>query len=537
MEANMIRELSALQLGRAIKKKELSCREAVEAYLDAIDKKDVKINAYVTVMRESALAEADRIQKLIDAGELEDSPLAGVPIAIKDNMNVKGERTTAASAILENFNPPFDSTAVANLKAAGMIVLGKVNMDEFAMGGSTETSYYGVTGNPWDNTCVPGGSSGGSAAAVAAGTAPCALGSDTGGSIRQPAAFTALTGFKPTYGSVSRYGLLAYASSLDQIGPMAHDAADAAAILQIIAKSDLKDSTSVIGDAENISKHKPVNLKDGSFDFTTCIADPDAPEDMLKGLSIGIPSNYFGDGLDEEINESVLTAARLLRDYGASVKRFEMPNVEYAVPAYYIIACAEASSNLSRYDGIKYGHRTRNASDITETYYKSRSEGFGEEVKRRIMLGSFVLSSGYFDAYYKKALQVRGLIKKNFDDAFSKFDMILSPVSPTTAYKIGDRISDPLAMYMADIYTVSVNLAGLPAISLPCGFDSKGLPIGMQLIGDSFMEGKLVKAATAYQALTDYHKQRPNIFAEGGENKYRDMNEILKENSSKGGDR
>ena len=535
MDSMKIREMSAIELGRAIKNKKVSCVQAAEAYLDAVEAKDRKINAYITVMRESAKEQAEAVQKLIDEGKMTDSLLAGVPIAIKDNMNVKGTRTTAASAILETFNPPFDSTAVANLKAAGMVVIGKVNMDEFAMGGSTETSYYGVTGNPWDNTRVPGGSSGGSAASVAAGLAPCALGSDTGGSIRQPAAFTGLTGFKPTYGSVSRYGLLAYASSLDQIGPLAHDAADAAAVLQIIAAEDKRDSTSVIGDTMDILKHKPVNLENGKFNFLNCIADKNAPDDMLKGLSIGIPSNYFGDGLDSGVNESVLAAARLLRDHGASVKRFEMPIVDYAVPAYYIIACAEASSNLSRYDGIKYGYRTQNASNIVETYYKSRSVGFGEEVKRRIMLGSFVLSSGYFDAYYKKALQVRGLIKKSFDEAFEKFDMILSPVSPTTAYEIGEQISDPLAMYMADIYTVSVNLAGLPAIALPCGFDSKGLPIGMQLIGDSFMEGKLVKAATAYQALTDYHKQRPDIFADGGEQNYKDMADIASHNKTKGG--
>lgn len=522
-----IRELTALELGSRIKAGEIKVREAVEAYLDAIDKKDAKINAYITVIREQALERADQVQKEIDAGGYKDSLLAGVPVAIKDNMNTKGVRTSAASRILDNFVPPYDATVVETLEAAGAVIIGKVNMDEFAMGGSTETSYYGATGNPWDNTKVPGGSSGGSAAAVAAGMAPYALGSDTGGSIRQPAAFTGLTGIKPTYGSVSRYGLLAYASSLDQIGPVAHDVADAAAILSLIAGKDSKDSTSVIGDAETKAPYDSEEwLREGRFDLMSCLADPANVDLSLKGLTIGIPSNYFSEGLDQETNDAVLAAARLLKDHGASVKRFNMPIIDYAVPAYYIIACAEASSNLSRYDGIKYGHRTTEADNITDTYYKSRSEGFGEEVRRRIMLGSFVLSSGYFDAYYKKALQVRALIKKAFDEAFESYDMILSPVSPTTAYDIGGQISDPIAMYMADIYTVSINLAGVPSISLPCGFDSKGMPIGMQLIGDSFSEGKLVKAASAFQALTDYHKQRPAIFADGGEAAYKDMIEI-----------
>ena len=512
-----IRDLSALELGSAIKKKEIGCREAAEAYLTAIAEKDGKIKSYITVLDEegaakeaaacgadeaaagkamkSALAQADEIQKRIDEGELSDSPLAGVPAAVKDNMCIRGVRTTAASAILDTFRPPYDACVVERLKQAGGVFLGKVNMDEFAMGGSTETSHYGITANPWDTSRVPGGSSGGSAAAVAAGMAPYSLGSDTGGSIRQPAAFTGLTGMKPTYGSVSRYGLLAYASSLDQIGPLAHDVKDTAAVLEMISGRDRRDSTSIIKEA---------------FDFSGCF------DGNVKGMKIGIPSNYYGEGLDSEIKDAVLAAAKLLEGQGAVVEEFDMPIIDYAVPAYYIIACAEASSNLSRYDGIKYGHRTKNAENLIETYYKSRSEGFGTEVKRRIMLGSFVLSSGYFDAYYKKALKVRGLIKKAFDEAYEKYDMILSPVSPTAAYEIGGQISDPIAMYMADIYTVSINLAGLPAISVPCGFTSGGLPIGMQFIGNSFEEKKLIRMADTYQQLTDYHTKRPEIFGKGG---------------------
>ena len=423
-----IRDLSALELGRVIKKKEIGCREAAEAYLAAISEKDGTVKSYITVLDErgaaqeaaaspaenaekvmkSALSQADEIQARIDRGELENCPLAGVPAAVKDNMCIRGIRTTAASGILENFRPPYDAGVIEKLKAAGGVVLGKVNMDEFAMGGSTETSHYGITANPWDTSRVPGGSSGGSAASVAAGLAAYSLGSDTGGSIRQPAAFTGLTGMKPTYGSVSRYGLLAYASSLDQIGPVTHDVRDTAAVLEMISGADRRDSTSVVKEA---------------FDFSDCF-DGD-----IRGMKIGIPSDYYGEGLDPEIRDAIMTAAKQLEAQGAEVEEFAMPVIDYAVPAYYIIACAEASSNLSRYDGIKYGLRTKNAENLVETYYKSRSEGFGTEVKRRIMLGSFVLSSGYFDAYYKKALKVRGLIKRAFDEAFEKYDMILSPVS------------------------------------------------------------------------------------------------------------
>lgn len=522
-----IRDLSAIELGRKIRAGEIRCRQAVEAYLDAIEEKNGEINAYITVNREEALARADEVQAQIDRGELADQPLAGVPIGIKDNICTRGVLTSAASRILSNFRPPYDATVIEKLKESGAIILGKVNMDEFAMGGSCETSWYGVTRNPWDTDRVPGGSSGGSAAAVAAGMAPWTLGSDTGGSIRQPAAFTGLTGIKPTYGSVSRFGLLAFASSLDQIGPMAHDVWDAAALLELISGKDPKDSTSVIDDfRERAVQEDPaacpaIDAERGyAWNFRDSMVYPediaaDGTCEKIKGMRIGIPENYFNQGLDPEIRKAVLDAAARLESCGAVVGKLEMPIVDYAVPAYYIIACAEASSNLSRYDGVKYGHRSEAASDLMESYYKSRSEGFGAEVRRRIMLGSFVLSSGYFDAYYKKALQVRGLIKKEFDEAFQQYDMILSPVSPTTAYAIGGMISDPVAMYMADIYTVSVNLAGLPAISLPCGYAQNGLPVGMQLIGNSFSEDRLITMASAYQSVTDYHKQRPAIFADG----------------------
>lgn len=482
-----IREMSALEIGEKIKKRELSCKEAAQSYLAAIKNEGQAVNAYITVMEDEAVKQAEAVQKRIDSGE-ELSPLAGVPVAVKDNICTKGTKTTAASKMLSNFIPPYDATVIEKLYGAGAVIIGKTNLDEYAMGGSTETSYYGVTRNPWDLDTVPGGSSGGSAAAVAAKLTPYALGSDTGGSIRQPCAFCNLTGIKATYGSVSRYGLMAYASSLDQIGTMGRDVKDCAAALSIISGYDTKDSTSVLEKA---------------FDFAGSFGKD------LKGLKIGVPKNYFEIGISEDVKNSVLEAAKTLEKLGATIEEFEIPTIEYAVPAYYIIACAEASSNLSRYDGIKYGYRSEEAKDLLEIFYRSRSEGFGTEVKRRIMLGSFVLSSGYFDAYYKKALQVRGLIKNSFDEAFKKYDIILSPVSPTTAYRIGGQIEDPLAMYLADIYTVSINLSGLPAVALPCGFGNDGMPVGMQLIGKAFSEAMLVRAADVYQNHTDYHKQDP----------------------------
>lgn len=486
LSTQSLKDLSAIEIGKRIKSKELSCKEVTEYYLGEINNHNTDVNAVITVTENEAIQSAEAVQKKIDSGE-ELSPLAGVPVIIKDNICTKGIRTTAGSKMLENFVPIYNAGVMEKLNAAGAVVIGKANMDEFAMGGSTETSHFGATKNPWNKEYVPGGSSGGSAAAVAANMSPYALGSDTGGSIRQPCAFCNLTGIKPTYGSVSRYGLMAYASSLDQIGPVGKTVEDCAEVLSLISGADRRDSTSIM---------------DKPFDFSNSYTQD------LKGLKIGIPKNYFGDGLNGEVREKVLAASQTLKSLGAELHEFEMPGIEYAVPAYYIVACAEASSNLSRYDGIKYGYSSSEANDLLATYYKSRSEGFGSEVKRRIMLGSFVLSSGYFDAYYKKALQVRGMIKESFDQAFQKFDMILSPVSPNTAYKIGEKIDDPIAMYMADIYTVSINLAGVPAVALPCGVSAENnMPIGMQLIGNTFSEPTLVKAAYAYQQVTDHHKK------------------------------
>lgn len=486
MAVKELKTLSAVEIGRLIKNREVSCKEVTHYYLGEINNNNNNINAVLTVNEEKAVKTAESIQKRINSGE-NISILAGVPVIIKDNICTKDIRTTAASRMLENFVPPYSAGVVEKLDQAGAVVIGKANMDEFAMGGSTETSYFGITKNPWNEAYVPGGSSGGSAAAVAADMSPYAIGSDTGGSIRQPCAFCNLTGIKPTYGSVSRYGLMAYASSLDQIGPIGKNVEDCAEALALISGPDNRDSTSIM--------NKP-------FDFA------ESYKENLKGIKIGIPKNYFGNGLDTQVAEKVLAGAGVLKGLGAELEEFEMPVIDYAVPAYYIIACAEASSNLSRYDGIKYGFRSDKSRDLLETYYKSRSEGFGSEVKRRIMLGSFVLSSGYFDAYYKKALQVRAMIKESFNKAFQRYDMILSPVSPTTAYKIGEQISDPIAMYMADIYTVSVNLAGVPAVALPCGISADNhMPVGMQLIGNSFSEPVLVKAAYAYQKVTDFHKR------------------------------
>ena len=411
------------------------------------------------------------------AGELT-GPLAGVPIAIKDNMCTEGVLTTCSSKILGNFIPQFSSEAVKRIEEAGAVVIGKTNMDEFAMGSTTETSAYGPTKNPWNTEHVPGGSSGGSAAAVAANECLCALGSDTGGSIRQPASYCGVVGMKPTYGTVSRYGLIAYGSSLDQIGPLCKDVTDCATIMEVIASHDKKDSTSV-------------ERKD--TDFTSALVDD------VAGMRIGIPRDYFGEGLDPQVKEAVLSAAEVLKSKGAIVEEFDLSLVEYAIPTYYTIAAAEASSNLERFDGVKYGFRAKDYDGLHSMYKKTRSEGFGPEVKRRIMLGSFVLSSGYYDAYYLKALRVKAMIKKAFDEAFAKYDVILGPVAPTTAPKLGSSLADPIKMYLGDIYTISVNLAGLPGISVPCGKDDNGLPIGVQLIGDCFNEKKLIQTAYAYE--------------------------------------
>lgn len=474
--------LTAVELGRKIKEKEVNVEEAVTAALDAIEKREAQVHSFVTVDREGALKRAKEVQAKIDAGELT-GPLAGVPVAIKDNMCTKGLLTTCSSKILYNFVPTYTAEAVLNLEKAGAVILGKTNMDEFAMGSTTETSAYGVTKNPWNTGHVPGGSSGGSCAAVAAEECSYALGSDTGGSIRQPSSFCGVTGIKPTYGTVSRYGLIAYGSSLDQIGPIAKDVTDCATILEAIASHDVKDSTSVQRE---------------DYDFTSALVDD------VRGMKIGIPRDYFGDGLDPEVKVAVLGAAKKLEEKGAIVEEFDLSLVEYAIPAYYVIACAEASSNLARFDGVKYGYRTERYDGLHNMYKKTRSEGFGAEAKRRIMLGSFVLSSGYYDAYYLKALRTKTLIKQAFDKAFEKYDVILGPAAPTTAPKLGASLSDPLKMYLGDIYTISVNLAGLPGITLPCGTDQSGLPIGLQLIGDCFAEKKIIRAAYTYEQTRSY---------------------------------
>ena len=485
-----IMSLTAVELGKKIKAKEISVTEATQAYLDQIEKVENDVHSYVTIDKEGALKRAGEVQKLIDDGTLL-GPLAGVPVAIKDNMCTKGTRTTCSSKILENFVPTFTSEAVLNLEKAGAVIIGKTNMDEFAMGSTTETSYYGVTRNPWNLEHVPGGSSGGSCAAVAAGECAYALGSDTGGSIRQPSSFCGVTGIKPTYGTVSRYGLIAYGSSLDQIGPIAKDVTDCATILETIASHDVKDSTSV----------------EREYDFTSALADD------VKGMKIGIPRDYFGDGLSADVKEQILNAVKVLEEKGAVVEEFDLSLVKYAIPAYYIIADAEASSNLARFDGVKYGYRTEEYEGLHNMYKKTRSEGFGAEVKRRIMLGSFVLSSGYYDAYYLKALRTKALIKQAFDKAFAKYDMIVAPAAPTTAPEFGKSLSDPMKMYLSDIYTISVNLAGLPGISIPVGNDSKGLPVGMQLIGDCFQEKKIIQAAYTFEQTRTY--EAPQFVKEG----------------------
>lgn len=472
-----ILEYTAVQLSEKIKQGEVKVAEAVEAVFEQIDKTEENLNCYVTLEKEKALQQAAVIQEKIDKKELT-GPLAGVPFAVKDNLCTAGTLTTCSSKILSNFVPAYSAEAVLKLEEAGAVIIGKTNMDEFAMGSTTETSYYGVTKNPRNPEHVPGGSSGGSAAAVAGKECFAALGSDTGGSIRQPASYCGVVGMKPTYGTVSRYGLIAYGSSLDQIGPLTKDVTDCAAVLEAITSHDLKDSTS---------------MEREDTDFTAALVKD------VKGMRIGIPRDYFGEGLDPEVKDAVLKAAEVLRAQGAIVEEFDLSLVEYAIPAYYTIAAAEASSNLERFDGVKYGYRAEGVEELHPMYKRTRSEGFGAEVKRRIMLGSFVLSSGYYDAYYLKALRVKALIKKAFDDAFARYDVILGPVAPATAPKLGESLSDPIKMYLGDIYTISVNLAGLPGISVPCGEDKNGLPIGVQLIGDSFQEKKLIRAAYTYE--------------------------------------
>lgn len=488
MDSSEILKLSALELGKAIKEKRTTSVEVVTAFLDAIGKLDGKYNSYITVRKDEAVEDAKAADAKIASGELTGA-LAGVPIAIKDNMCTEGILTTCGSKMLSNFVPPYDATVIKKIKEEGMIILGKTNMDEFAMGSTTETSYFGPTVNPWGNNRVPGGSSGGSGAAVAARLTPIALGSDTGGSIRQPASFCGITGLKPTYGKVSRYGLVAFGSSLDQIGPMGTDALDIAYMLNVISGEDPKDQSS--------SKSEKVDI-DAIRNFD------------VKGKTIGLPDQYFAEGMDEEVRTAVMNAVKLFEANGAKVETFPMPIMDYAIPTYYIICCAEACSNLSRYDGIKYGYAPEQTDDLMDLYVKSRSEGFGMEVKRRIMLGNFVLSSGYYDAYYNKALQAKALIKKAFDEAFEKYDVVIGPVAPTPALKAGESLSDPLKMYLGDICTVLINIVGVPAISVPCGFTSDKLPVGMQIIGKHFDEQTLLGFTAAYQRLTSdmaYEKQ------------------------------
>ena len=478
-------EMTGIEISKMIKSGEISVKEVLQDTFDRIDKTEKTFNCYVTVDKEYALQQAEKVQKLIDSGDLDDSPLAGVPIAVIDNICVKDKLTTCSSKILYNFKPVYNATVVEKIQKAGMIIIGKTNMDEFAMGSTTETSAFKITKNPWNESKVPGGSSGGSAACIAAKESVIALGSDTGGSIRQPASYCGVTGLKPTYGTVSRYGLVAFASSLDQIGPLGRDALDCAALYEIISGKDEKDATSMEFD---------------KFSFS------DIKNYSLKGKKIGVPTSYFGKGLAPDVKQRVLESIEIFKSLGAEVEEFDLDIIKYAVPTYYIIACAEACSNLSRYDGIKYGY-SADSKNILDTFIKSRSEGFGLEVKRRIMLGNFVLSSGYYDAYYNKALKAKKLIQDAFFKAFDKYDFLVGPVAPDTAPSIGENLSDPLKMYMADIYTVMINIAGVPALSIPCGVDKGNMPIGLQLIGKPLDEKTILSAAYEFQRNTDFHKQ------------------------------
>ena len=470
---------TAHELRDLIQSKEVSAEEITESVLNQIDAVENKVEAYVTIQREKALEQAREIDRKIKVGLKGD--LVGIPMALKDNMCTEGIKTTCGSKILGDFIPPYDATVTKKLKEAGTILLGKVNMDEFAMGSSNENSHFKATRNPWDLDKIPGGSSGGSAAAVAADEAVFTLGSDTGGSIRQPAHCCGVVGMKPTYGAVSRYGLVAYASSLDQIGPITKDVEDMALVLNSIAGYDAYDSTSA---NVEIPDYKKALVND------------------MKGMRVALPREYFVEGLDAEVDQAMKETVKKLESLGAVIEEVSLPYTEYALPAYYIIASAEASSNLARYDGIKYGFRTENFEDLLDLYKESRSQGFGDEVKRRIMLGTYVLSSGYYDAYYKKAQQVRTLIMKDFERVFNDFDIIMTPTAPTPAFKIGEKISDPLAMYLSDVCTVPINIAGLPALSMNCAFDQAGMPIGVQFIGKAFDESTILRAAYTYEQNT-----------------------------------
>ncbi|MBI3994796.1 MAG: Asp-tRNA(Asn)/Glu-tRNA(Gln) amidotransferase subunit GatA [Nitrospirae bacterium] len=477
------------ELQEQLKNHKTTSRELTRQVLERIKRVEPKIHAFMTVTDDAALAQAEEADQRLQSGRPV-SPLTGVPIALKDNLCTKGIRTTCSSKILENFMPPYDATVVRRLKETGAVLIGKTNMDEFAMGSSTENSAFGLTANPWDVNRIPGGSSGGSASAVAADACAAALGSDTGGSIRQPAAMCGVVGLKPTYGRVSRYGLVAFASSLDQIGPITKDVTDCALMMNAIAGYDPDDSTSA-------------NLP--SADYTRTL-DRD-----LTGLRIGIPREYFIDGMDAEVLYAVKEAIRTMERLGAMTREVLLPHTEYAVATYYILATAEAGSNLARYDGVKYGFRVKPTKDLLEMYMKTRQAGFGPEVKRRIMLGTYALSSGYYDAYYRKAQCVRTLIKSDFDEAFKQADVIITPTAPTAAFKIGEKTQDPLQMYLSDIFTISVNIAGIPALSMPCGFTKTGLPIGLQIMGRPFAEETVLRTAYAYEQATEWHNRKPNL--------------------------
>jgi aspartyl-tRNA(Asn)/glutamyl-tRNA(Gln) amidotransferase subunit A len=484
-----LHELTIKKAHMLLKEKEISSQELTRAVLDRIDAVEEKVGAYISVAGETAMAQARIADKAISQGNI--LPLTGIPMAIKDLICTKGLRTTCASRILENFVPPYDATVVKKLKTQGAVIVGKANMDEFAMGSSNEHSAIKLTSNPWDLARIPGGSSGGSAAATAADMCIGSLGSDTGGSIRQPASHCGVVGMKPTYGRVSRFGLVAFASSLDQIGPLTKDVTDCAMVMNVISGYDSADSTSV-----------PIDVPD----YTSFL------EDDLKGMVVGIPKEYSAaKGLDTDVSDAVKHAVEKIHGMGAGCVEVSLPHTEYAVAAYYVIAPSEASSNLARYDGVKYGYRDKNKKSLMEMYKSTRSKGFGPEVQRRIILGTYSLSAGYYDAYYGKASQVRTLIIEDFKKAFESCDVILSPVAPTPAFKIGEMVDDPLTMYLSDVFTLSANLAGIPGISLPCGFSSKGLPIGLQMMAKHFEEGKLFKVAYNFEQAADFHKKKPNL--------------------------
>ncbi len=482
-------QLPAHKLHNLLKNREISVEEIITSFLSRTEMVEEKIKAFLSLYREEAIEKAKELDKELSQGK-ELKPLTGIPIAIKDNICIKGKQTLCASRILKGFYPPYSATVIEKLRRAGAILMGKTNMDEFAMGSSTENSAFQITRNPWDLETIPGGSSGGSAAAVASGEIPLALGSDTGGSIRQPAALCGVVGLKPTYGRVSRYGLVAFASSLDQIGPITKDVTDCALLLQVISGKDQLDSTSV---------DYPVP------DYSQSLI----PE--LRGIRIGLPKEYFVAGTEEEVKKSVLRAANVLEDLGAHIEETSLPHTDYAVATYYLVATAEASSNLARYDGVNYGYRTGENTNLIDMYKETRREGFGDEVKRRIMLGTYVLSKGYYEDYYGKAQRVRTLIKQDFDKAFQDFDVLITPTSPTVAFKVGEKIDDPLKMYLSDIFTISANLAGIPAISIPCGFSKSGLPIGLQILAKPFNEETLLRVAYTYEENTEWHKREAEI--------------------------